>query len=150
MKIFLILVLSITLWANQSLNIEAEHFEADQNSMKTIFTGSVKIIKIDDKIFADKVIVIFNPDNTPSSYEATNNVTFSLLTKKSQIVGSCDTLNYIPKSKKYTLEGHVEIDDPTLSRKISASKVIIDQVSGKTIITGKKKKPVKFIFDIKE
>lgn len=150
MKILFILILNISLFANQLVNIEAENFIADQNTLTTTFTTNIKIVKADDKIFADKVIVLFDKENTPIKYEATKNVKFSLLTKKSLIVGSCESLTYSPKSKNYTLQGSVKIDDPSLGRKISASKVIIDQVNGKTIITGQKKKPVKFIFDIKE
>jgi len=150
MKIFLILLLNIALFANQLVNIEAENFEADQNTLKTTFTGNVKITKAGDKIFADKVIVVFSSDNKPLQYEATTSVKFFLVSQNSTIVGSCNSLVYNPKSKNYTLSGNVKIDDPTLGRKISASKVTIDQVNGKTIITGQNKKPVKFIFDIKE
>ncbi len=132
------------------MTITSKSFEADENKHKTVFDGNVVITKADDQIKASQATVIFDLKNQPERYIAKGHVTFKIALKNSTILGKCQKLTFVPKSKVYTLEGSVNINEEPTKRKIQATKVIIDTTTNKTTITGAKNKPVKFIFDIKE
>jgi len=151
-NIFFMLITSICLFGAQTtqISISADSFEADENKHQTLFNKNVLITKNLDKIKASKAIVNFNQENKPIKYTASGKVEFSIILKDSTLYGGCDELVFVPKSKVYILNGHVNINELPTKRKIQATKVIIDTKSNKINITGEKNKPVKFIFEVEE
>jgi len=152
MKHFLLLLLlPLWLWsANQKIEVKADSFEADEKKLISIFKGSVFIKKGKDEIKADLLKIDFDKKNRPKRYEATGHVSFKITTNSQHFVGSSNKIIYEPSNKKYQAYGNVEITETTKNQKLNGEKIIIDRVSGKTKISGSKKRPVKFIFTVDE
>jgi len=152
MKYILIFVcLSVFLLAESvEISIVSDNFSADENKHISTFTSNVKIVKQSDKISANKVVVKFDNNNTPISYEAFGSVHFTISLKNSTVDGSCEKLVYLPVGKIYTLSSKVDIVEYPSGRKMKANNVKIDTINAKTVVSGSAKKPVKFIFNIQE
>ena len=54
------------------------------------------------------------------------------------------------KKKRYIFNDDVYLEDMTLKRKIFANRVFVDELSGKSKIEGKEKKPIKLIFKVED
>ncbi len=151
MKYLFYLLVFVSLgFSSTQMSIVADNFSADEVKHISVFSGNVKIVKKDDKISSNKVIVKFDKKNKPLSYTASNGVRFSISLKNSSISGSCESLVYNPLSKIYTLSGKVDVIEMPSKRKLKANIVKIDTINAKTVVSGTKVKPVKFIFNIEE
>jgi len=150
-KISLFLLLASLAFSSMTqISITSDSFEASENEHKSIFKGNVVITKLKDIIKASQATIFFDDKNKPLKYQAKDNVNFSILLEDSTIKGRCDELLFVPKSKVYTLKGHVDLTQLPSNRKIKASKVIIETKTNKINITGDQNKPVKFIFEVEE
>jgi len=149
--IVIISLLVVSLFSKSvEVSIVSNDFKADETKKESVFLGSVKIKKESDEITADRVIVKFDDKNKPISYKAVGNVKFNISMKKSSMKGSCKELEYSPLRKIYTLRGGVDIVEYPSKRKLNANYVTIDTVHKRTVVSGDRKKPVKFIFNIEE
>ncbi len=146
---YLLLVVSFG-FSSVEMSIVSDKFKADEAKHISIFSGNVKIVKLNDTIKSKKAVVTFDEKNKPLSYEASGNVQFSISLKDSVISGSCESLVYDPVSKIYTLSGSVDVIEMPSKRKLKANSVKIDTINAKTVVSGTKVKPVKFIFNIEE
>ncbi len=147
---FLIFFCSLLFSKTVQMNIVADNFKADEKRGESIFFGHVKITKESDIITSKKVIVKFDKENKPISYEAIEDVNFSITLKEELIRGSCQKLTYDPVSKIYTLSKNVDVIELPSNRKLKANYVKIDTILGRISVTGSKNKPIKFIFNVEE
>ncbi len=147
--VYLLFVVSFG-FCSVEMSIVSDNFSADEAKHISVFSGNVKIVKLNDTIKSQKVIVKFDNKNKPLSYEASGSVDFVISLKDSTISGSCESLVYNPLSKIYTLKGRVDVIEMPSKRKLKANIVKIDTINAKTIVSGTKVKPVKFIFNIEE
>jgi len=148
-----LLILLLPIWllgANQKIEVKADSFEADEKKMFSIFKGSVYIKKGKDEIKADLLKIDFDKKNKPKRYEASGHVSFKITTDSQHFVGSSNKIIYEPSNKKYQAYGNVQLIETKKNQKLNGEKIIIDRISGKTMISGSKKKPVKFIFTVDE
>lgn len=130
--------------------ITADHFEAYEKRKISILTGDVHIKKAQDDIKAKKLVIDFSDANKPVRYTLSGNVSFDITTKKQHFIGSAGKIVYDPLKKRYIATGNVHIKQMPGDRLLEGEKIVIDRISGKSIITGKKNRPVKFIFSVKE
>ena len=150
MKIIVLLhLLALFLFADKII-VTADHFEAYENKKVSILTGHVHIRKNRDDIKADKLVIDFNTANKPIRYTLSGHVTFDITTSKQHFVGSAREIVYDPARKRYIATGNVRIKEMVGDRLLEGEKIVIDRVSGKSIITGTKNRPVKFIFSVQE
>jgi lipopolysaccharide export system protein LptA len=134
----------------QKVEISADSFEADEKKMYTILKGNVLLKKGADTIHAATLTVYFDADNKPIKYLASGNITFDINTEKQSFDGHADQLLYNPKTLIYEVSGNAFIHEKLQNRKLYGEHIMIDRVSGKSTIKGSKKRPVKFIFEVKE
>jgi lipopolysaccharide export system protein LptA len=132
------------------MTVKSDRFEANENKHQTVFTGHVNVKKEQDTIDSNSLTVFFDNDNKPIKYTAQDDVKLSITLKNSTIKGSAKTLEFVPKSKVYTLTHDVKLTQLPSQRKIQATKVIIDTKNDKITITGQDKDPAVFIFNIEE
>jgi len=118
--------------------------------MISIFKGSVYIKKGKDEIKADLLKINFDKKNKPIRYEATGHVNFKITTDSQHFKGRSNKIIYEPSKKRYKASGDVQITETIKNQKLNGENIIIDRVSGKTKISGTKKRPVKFIFTVDE
>ncbi|RUM67264.1 MAG: lipopolysaccharide transport periplasmic protein LptA [Sulfurospirillum sp.] len=150
MKTLLIILSLVSSLFAQRVEISADKLEADEKSGISTLIGHVQIIKGDDHISADTLIVKFDKKNKPIFYDAKGSIKFHILTKTKEFEGKADQLRYDPKTLIYEMVGNVVIKEKRSKQILTGEKIQIDRISGKSIIEGKENKPVKFIFDIKE
>jgi len=150
-KLYIILLLFITfLYAEQNyLNIDAEHFEANQENNILKFKGNVKMVENNNTLLCQSLIintvVLENSSKqVPKDYNATGDVSFTLHTNDNTFKVKGDTVLYYPFDKKYIIIGNGYLEDIKDHKKLTANKIYIDAITGHTKIDGDKDKPIKF------
>jgi len=150
MKFYYILLLSCTLLSAEQVEISADSFEADEKKMLSVLTGNVLLKKGKDIVRAKKLTIFFDKENKPKEYLATGNITFAINTDKQSFDGHAQKLLYNPSTLKYEISGKAYIHEKQQNSKLYGETIMIDRISGKSTIKGAPKKPVKFIFQVKE
>jgi lipopolysaccharide transport protein LptA len=151
-KICILCVLNITLLNGEEnyLDIDAKHFESNQQKNILTFTGDVKMTKNKDILLCQ--ILVINTVNSkadpkkqiPKDYKATGKVSFTLYTVDNVLKGKGDVVYYYPDDKRYLIIGNGFLEDTKEGKKINAEKIYIDSLTGRTKIDGGKNKPIKF------
>jgi len=114
------------------------------------FVGHAKVKKEQDWIHADTIIVYFNENNETKKYKAIGNVDFEFKNDKAHYKGKADTVEYFPLKSLYILTGKSNVDDLLNKRSVKGDKITVDMLTGDSIVEGSRKKPVKFIFEMKD
>ncbi len=157
MKILLSVLVSIVfLFANSEdkLIIDSNNFESDDSKGIAIFTGDVKMIRIKDKLNANKVEVYLNTPTEQNKkreatkYVATGNVSFEIFTALKHYEGKGDKVIYLPQKLQYEIIGNGYLKDMTEDKTLIGETIFIDQTSGNATVKGSKDKPVRFILNI--
>ena len=150
MKIIYTLLLLVPILYAQKVEISADSFEADEHQKRSILKGNVLLKKGDDMVHANTLTIFFNAKNKPIKYLAQGNIRFRINTDTQSFDGRADKLMYNPSTLKYELSGNAYIHEKRQESKLYGEHIMIDRVSGKSTIKGSRKKPVKFIFNVKE
>ena len=149
LKIILLLMLTQTLFA-EKVEITSKSMEAEELKKEVHFIGDAKVIKGSDWLQADKVIVYFGENNETSKYEAIGSVSFEFKKDERHFKGSADRVVYNILKSLYVLKGKAIIDDIVNKSHVNGDEIMIDMTTGSVDVKGGSKKPVKFIFDMKD
>lgn len=156
-KILLISLITVFLNAEDNyLNIDAAHFESNENKNIIKFTGDVKMMKNKDILLCQTLLINteLSKDGTnkqvPKDYEATGDVSFTIHTIDNILTGKGDKVLYYPNDQKYIIIGNGYLEDTKDGKKLVASKIFIDEKTGHTKIDGEKDKPVQFRLKLNE
>ncbi len=147
--LFWLLLLSLPLFA-EKITVTADRFEAFEKKHISILTGHVHVTKGKDDIKADKLIIDFDTHNKPKRYTLTGHVTFDIATRSQHFRGNAQKIVYDPSQKQYIATGNVVLHEINSDKTLQGEKIIIDRISGKTSISGKHNRPVKFTFTVEE
>ncbi len=150
MKYLAIFLLFTKLLFAEKITVTADNFEAYENKKISILKGHVHIQKGNDDIKANKLVIEFNKSNKPLKYTLTGGVKFQIHTATQNFTGSAHKIVYDPSKKRYIASGSVLIKEKLSDKILQGEKIVIDRISGKSIITGKKNRPVKFTFTVDE
>lgn len=138
-------------------NIFAEKVEITSTSMKAEnlkkevhFIGDAKVKKLDDWLHADRVIVYFDENNETKMYEAIGSVTFEFKNEARHYTGSAEKVSYYPLKSFYVLRGLAVIDDLINKSHVDGDEITLDMLTGNASVKSNKKKPVKFIIEMKD
>jgi len=145
----LFFIFSLMLHADR-VEITSTLMKAENLKKEVHFIGDAKIQKGEDKLHADTVIVYFDDQNRTHMYEAIGKVTFTLHNKNNKYIGKANKVTYYPLTLVYVLEGKAIIDDVENKRHVNGDKIYLDMKTNDVRVSGSKKKPVKFIFDVEE
>ena len=152
--LILILVFVSSIYAvSEKLIIDAEKFEASEKKGVSVFTGNVKIQMGKDRLNAQKVKIFFANkkganSKVPSTYEATEKVSFKIVTLDKKYSGKGDKIIYSPSKQEYTIEGNGFLEEKITNRKMYGDKIYVNQLTGEAKINGSESKPVRIILDI--
>ena len=150
-KIYLLVFINLTIFLYASeVNIQADHFYANDISKVAYFEGNAKIKQGVNEFNASKIVVHFNNQKKATKYEASGDVKFDIIEKGIHYKGQAEQITYLPNSSKYHFLGNVILKDLTNNRKIEAQVISLDLKTGLADIKGKEKKPVRFIFEIED
>ncbi len=148
--ISLLFILNIAIAKSQSVEVTSKSFEADEMKHISKFIGDVKVVKGYDTITANKLIINFDKDKNPTEYIATGNAKFRLILNKKHYSGKANKIIYNPIKKIYHFIGNAFLQDLDSNKKIYGDDIQIDQLNGKYDVKSDGKKPVKFIFKVKD
>ena len=132
------------------LNIDANHFDADQQNNILNFKGDVKMTKNKDILLCQTLVIHTKESKEdknkkiPKEYKATGDVSFVIYTENNTLKGKGDIVYYYPIEKKYIIIGNGYLEDTKEGKTINAEKIYIDELTGQTKIDGGKDKPIKF------
>ncbi len=153
MKYFIIclfLIVNIIYAKTENVEITSKNFEANEAKMISNFSGNVVVTKGYDTIHADKVTIYFDKKKNPIKYIATGNTKFKLMLNKKHYAGYADKIIYSPIKEIYHFIGNVFLQDVDSDKKIYGEDIKIDQKNGKYSVNSDGRKPVKFIFKVKD
>ncbi len=150
MKNLIILLLLFQSLYAEKITVTADNFEAYENKKISILKGHVHIQKGKDDIKADKLVIEFDKKNKPLKYTLTGDVKFEIHTASQNFSGKAQQIVYDPSKKRYIASGNVFLKEKLSDKLLQGEKIVIDRISGKSTITGKKNRPVKFTFTVDE
>jgi len=149
-KLLWIIVSTVVLLNAAKVEVIADKFFADEKKQISIFEGHVKVTKENDKLVADKVTITFDKKRQPLKYIAVGKATINMLLNGKKYFASSDEMIYEPAKSRYTLKKNAFLHEITTDKKVYGDKIWIDQLTGKYEVDSDGKKPVKFIFKVKE
>ena len=114
------------------------------------FVGNAKVKKLDDWLNADEIIVYFDENNETKMYEAIGAVSFEFKKETHHYKGSALKVTYYPKKSVYFLQGKAVIDDLINKSHVDGDEITLDIITGNASVKSNKKKPVKFIIEMKD
>lgn len=147
LNIILFLILTQTLFA-EKVEITSTSMEAEEQKKEVHFIGNAKVVKANDWLHADRVIVYFDDNNDTEMYEAIGSVTFEFKNEKHFFKGSADKVKYYVVKSLYVLTGKAVIDDLVNKSHVNGDEIMLDMTTGNVRVKGNEKKPVKFIIDM--
>jgi len=150
LKLFLIFISFATLLCAEKINVTSNSMTAEDLKKEVHFMGNAKAVQGDSWIHGNEIIVYFDENNQTKMYEALGAVTFEFKEKVNHYKGSANKVTYYPMKSTYVLTGTAIIDDLINKRHVNGNEITLDMITGNANVKGSNKKPVKFIFDMKE
>ena len=116
--VVLTILISFNLYAEDNyLNIDAKHFESNEQKQTMIFKDNVKMTKNKDILLSQHLLINTQPAKNnpkkqiPKNYKATGDVSFVIHTVNNILKGKGDTLYYYPDEQKYIIVGNGYLED---------------------------------------
>lgn len=134
----------------EQVEVTADKFFADEKKKTSIFEGNVKIIKQNDKLVAQKVLIEFDDKKQPLRYIATGDAKVNMIMNEKKYYGEAEKMTYEPNKSMYILEKKAFLHELDSDKKVYGDYIKADQISGQYEVDGKGKAPVKFIFKVEE
>ena len=134
----------------EKVEITSTSMQAENTKKEVHFIGDAKVKKLDDWLHADRVIVYFDENNETKMYEAVGTVTFEFKKETRHYTGSAEKVTYYPLKSLYVLRGKAVIDDLINKSHVDGDEITLDMLTGNASVKSNKKKPVKFIIEMKD
>lgn len=151
MKFLILIIVVLTLSANDSLEVKALNFSADESKGIIELNENVEIKKGSDELYASKVIINIDKNRIPMSYEAYGGVTFVIITKDNRrLHGKANEVFYNAINGEYRLVGNSEVLEDNKINSITGEEITLNNETGYLNIIGTRDKPAKFIFQMKD
>lgn len=155
MRFYLILFLLVGyLFAQDTLVIDANNFNADDNKNLVTFDGNVKVKKGQDLLNSEHLEVLMTITNTnektPKKYTATGNVDFLVYANEKIYIGKGTKVIYEPMVNRYTILGNGYLEEKTEGRILYGEEIYLNELSGHAEVKGSANKPVRFMMKIQE
>lgn len=146
--ILLLACVSVT-WATQ-IEVKALNFYSDENKGESILSGNVEVIRGDDILNSEKLIIYTDKNRKPIRYEAMQNARFKIVLKGKTYKGSGDKSIYNVIKDTYEINGHAYINELGSNQKLFGDKIIVDRKANIYRVESKDQKPARFVFDLKD
>lgn len=148
-KIILFLICTSISLAAQ-IEVKALNFYSDENKGESILSGNVEIIKGNDILNAQKLIIYTDKNRKPIRYEAMQDAKFKIILKGKTYKGSGDKLIYNVANDTYEINGNAYINEIGSNQKLYGDRVIVDRRKNVYRVESKDKKPARFVFDLEQ
>jgi lipopolysaccharide transport protein LptA len=148
-KFISIFFLIITPIFASEIQISSKTFQYDKIKNVAYFRNDVNVTRDKDNILSKYLTVYFNKNKHIEKIIAEKNVKFLIHDKNSTYKGRSDSITFIIPKDLFIFSGNVKIIKLKDNQKLFGNKVIINRKTGNSNVFGKKGKPVKFIFKVK-
>lgn len=145
-KLIILFVLPFLLYA-EKVEVTSKNFYAKDAEKQAHFIDDVLVKQDKSWIHSDELIVYFNDNNETIQYDAIGNCTFEIFKDSNHFKGSAEKLSYYPKTSKYLLAGKAIVHDLAKDRHVKGTTILVDTLTGNSVVKGNSKKPIKFTFD---
>ena len=132
------------------IEVKALNFYADENKGENILSGNVELIRENDILTAEKLVIYTNKNKKPIRYEATQNPKFKISLKGKTYTGSGDKFIYDAIKDIYEINGNANINELGSKQKLFGDKIIVDKKSNIYQVQSKEQKPARFVFELEE
>ncbi len=133
----------------ERLEVTADKFTHIEKERKAIFEGNAHAKEGKSRVDADRFIIYLDKNNKAKEYNAIGHVKFEIVKPNQHVKGHCDKLVYNVTKETYRLKGNAWIEDLINKRQMSGESVFLDNKNKEAKAESKHKKPVKFIFQMK-
>lgn len=135
---------------SQKIEITSTSMHTENIKKEVHFVGDAKVKKLDDWLHANEIIVYFDENNETKMYEAIGKVTFEFKEETRHYTGSAEKVTYFPNKSSYLLQGKAIIDDLITKSHVDGDEIMLNMLTGNATVKSNKKKPVKFIIEMKD
>ena len=145
-KLILLLILPFLLYA-EKVEVTSKNFYAKDSENQAHFIDDVLVKQGKTWIHSDELIVYFDDNNETIQYDAAGNATYEIFKEQNHFKGSANKVTYYPKSSKYLMAGNAVVHDIAKDRHVKGNTILVNTLTGDSVVKGNGKKPIKFIFD---
>jgi lipopolysaccharide export system protein LptA len=146
--ILILLLVGMAVFGAQVV-VTSESFIADEKQLITKFIGNVTVIKGNDNLRADEVLVNLDQKRQPLKYTATGGVKVKMQINEKYYNASGNTLTYEPNEQRYILNGRAFLEEIDNEKKVYGERIEVDQRSGIYKVDGSGE-PARFIFQVED
>ena len=127
--------------ASAQLEVSANAIQSDLKKGETILTGNVIVIKDEDKLWADKVVIEINKKNQPLKYTATGNVRFYAKMPNKEVNGRAKKAMYDVQKDEYRLIDNAMVEESNKHNIIRGNLIVFNPTTEEASIKGSNQKP---------
>lgn len=146
---FSILLAASGVAAEMQVEITAKSFVADDSQRRATLSGEVVVSQGADRLTADRLVVFFDTQRRPLSYDAEGNVRFAIrLLDGRAFRGSSEKAFYSVSNGRYRLEGNAFLEEIGKTNTLRGHEITIDRSSGLLNVAGDQDRPARLIFSL--
>lgn len=146
-----VLFFALSSYCAELLEISAEKIYTNQLKGETKITGNVEIIKEQDRLNADEVLIKTDQNRKPLKYTADGNVKFRVTLQDGKLMqGRAKTVIYDAVKDEYLLRGRAYVQEEGKPNAIKGDEIVLNRTAGSASVVGTKKKPAKITFSLDE
>ena len=138
--VWALLICGFGLKAN-TLEVSAKAFTSDLKKGITELNGEVLVIRGEDRIWADKVVIQTNKKNQPQKYTATGNVRFYAKFPDKEVRGQAKKAIYDAQKNEYQLIDGASIQEVGQKNTLTGNLIVFNMKTQEASVKGSSKKP---------
>ena len=127
--------------AADTLEVSAKVFQSDLKNGLTELSGEVLVVKGEDKLWADKVVIETNKKNKPQKYKATGNVRFYAKMPNKEMRGKAKKAVYNVIKDEYQLIDSAMLEEIGKKNIIRGNMIVFNPQSQEAFVKGSSQKP---------
>lgn len=146
-----ILLCVCILFGAEVLEISAEKIYTNQLKGETKISGNVEIVKQQDRLKADEVVIKTDKQRKPLKYTANGNVKFQVMLQGGRLMqGHAKKVIYDAIKDEYLLMGKAYVQEEGKPNAIKGNEIMLNKAVGSASVVGTKKKPAKITFSLED
>ncbi|MCX2717221.1 lipopolysaccharide transport periplasmic protein LptA [Helicobacter sp. MIT 21-1697] len=147
---WIILCICVCMSAADTLEVSAKTFQSDLKKGLTQLSGEVLVVKGEDKLWADKVVIETNKKNKPQKYTAIGNVRFYAKMPDKEMRGKASKAVYNVIKDEYQLIDNAVIEEIGKKNIIRGNIIILNPQAQEAFVKGSSQKPGMMTFIVEE
>lgn len=144
-----VLFFALSSYCVELLEISAEKIYTNQLKGETRITGNVEIIREQDRLNADEVLIKTDQNRKPLKYTANGNVNFRVMLQDGKLMkGRAKKVIYNALKDEYLLQGKAYVQEEGKPNAIRGDEIVLNRTAGSASVVGTQRKPAKITFSL--